>query len=139
MPYTIHAGECGNAANIEEAIGLGASRIGHGVAMAGDRLLQAKVRAVGAGIELCPTSNVQTKAIRSIGDLPLMEFLEAGLRVAVCTENRTVSGTNSTVELLRLSRSIGLDRETYARIYQDSVEMAFAPASVKDWLMDQFA
>ena len=65
LPFTIHAGECGNAQNIIDAVEAGAARIGHGIAMRGHGDLERQLSAKGIGIELCPISNLQTKAVAS--------------------------------------------------------------------------
>ena len=63
MPFTIHAGECGSAKNIKEAVEVGASRIGHGIAMREDPEVRRLCRERQIGIEMCPVSNLQTKAV----------------------------------------------------------------------------
>lgn len=108
FPFTIHAGECGSLENVREAVEMGARRLGHGIALRGDAGLQQRIRDLGIGIEMCPTSNFQTRAA-GYGDYPLEEFLRAGLLVSVNTDNRTVSGTTLTEELdLAVSLSGGL-------------------------------
>lgn len=89
MPYTIHAGECGSREEIRTAIELGTSRIGHGIAMSGDEELKKEVAEKKIGVELCPTSNLQTKAgsrilqtIRS-GNFTMPEFCFPSIRTTV--------------------------------------------------------
>ena len=96
IPYTIHAGECGSVDNVIEAIELGATRIGHGIALQGHAEAIQLCREKNVAIELCPTSNLQTNACSNIADYPLREFLDAGLLVTINTDNRTVS--NTTIE-----------------------------------------
>ena len=108
MPFTIHAGECGNARNIAEAVEIGAGRIGHGIAMAGMPKLQQICRERHIGIEVCPVSNLQTKAAKSWQEYPLREFLDAGLLVSVNTDNRTVSATSLTRELEAVQNNCGI-------------------------------
>ena len=63
MPFTIHAGECGSAENIKNAVDAGAARIGHGIAMRGHADLIRELAQKKIGIEMCPISNLQTKAV----------------------------------------------------------------------------
>ena len=63
MPFTIHAGECGNVQNILDSVEAGALRIGHGIAMRGNSEVQKMIREKGIGVEMCPISNLQTKAV----------------------------------------------------------------------------
>ena len=60
IPFTIHAGECGSAQSIWDAIELGASRIGHGIAAAKDETLMRYCAEHQIPFELCPVSNLQT-------------------------------------------------------------------------------
>jgi adenosine deaminase len=131
LPFTLHAGECGSRDNIREAIDLGASRIGHGTAAAGDPVLQKLAADRGIGFEQCPTSNVQTKILRGFEMSPVREFLKAGIPVSVGTDNRTVSRVSLTEEFSKLSALAGLTREEMERIYLSSVSMAFAGDDIK--------
>ena len=63
MPFTLHAGECGNVQNILDSVEAGAGRIGHGIAMRGHADVQKELQKKGIGIEMCPISNLQTKAV----------------------------------------------------------------------------
>lgn len=135
MPYTIHAGECGSREEIRTALNLGASRIGHGIAMKGDSDLMRECEDKRIGVEMCPTSNLQTKAVPDIADYPLAEFMAAHVPVSVNTDNRTVSDTTCTDEFLRLSDAGMMNERISEQIYRDSVEMCFAPDDVKHRLL----
>ena len=65
MPFTLHAGECGSVQNIVDSVKAGAGRIGHGIAMRGHYNIQKELADRGIGIEMCPISNLQTKAVNS--------------------------------------------------------------------------
>ncbi len=134
MPFTIHAGECGNARNILESIGMGAKRIGHGVAMRGDIALQKICVDKNIGIELCPTSNFQTKA-STIENYPLREFYNNGVKVTINTDNRTVSNTSLTKELSLISDKFKFTDNEIKTIYRNAVEVSFASDDVKDFLL----
>ncbi len=94
IPFTIHSGETGNVDNIREAIALGAKRLGHGIALQKSPELRRLCKEKGIGIEMCPTSNLQTKAVDGMVNYPLELFLQEGLLVSIHTDNRMVSGTN---------------------------------------------
>ncbi len=64
FPFTIHAGECGSAESIRDALALGASRIGHGIAARKDPELIKELRERQIPLEMCPISNLQTKAAK---------------------------------------------------------------------------
>lgn len=128
MPFTIHSGETGNLENVREALELGASRIGHGIALKKDPELMRAYAKAGIGVEMCPTSNFQTKAARSWQEYPLIQFLEAGIRVSVNTDNRTVSGTTMTRELTQIYEQYGRDEELILTLLRNAADTAFDPA-----------
>ena len=131
IPFTIHSGETGSAANVRTALDLGAARLGHGIAMAGHPDLIARCRAAGVGVELCPTSNFQTKAARGWAEYPLRAFLDAGLLVSLHTDNRTVSGTNLNREYLRAVNEGGCTPAEVVQMLRNACAVSFAPEGVK--------
>lgn len=94
IPYTIHAGECGDYHNIDLAMSFGAKRIGHGVAAVYSEDTVTHLVRTKTPIEVCVISNLQTCAIPAGRKHPVKELLDAGVRVTINTDNRTVSGTN---------------------------------------------
>lgn len=134
MPFTLHAGECGSVKNIIDSVDAGAGRIGHGIAMRGNPELQRELAAKGIGIEMCPISNLQTKAVTSTADYPIREFLDAGLRVTVNTDNRTVSNTSMTKELEFVQKTYGIRDEEVLLLMKNAVDAAFTDDAVKERL-----
>lgn len=133
MPFTIHAGECGSPENIKGAIGCGAARIGHGIAMAGRRDIQELCRRKHIGIEMCPISNLQTKAA-SIDNYPLRQFLDEKLLVTINTDNRTVSNTNLGKEKKFIQKQYGITEEDIRAMTRNAIEISFADDEVKNRL-----
>ena len=131
IPFTIHAGECGSAQNVRDAIHMGARRIGHGLAMADDAALERLCAERGVGIELCPTSNFQTKAVSSPGRYPIRQFMERGLAVTVNTDNRTVSGTTITREFALLAEYYDLSIRAFWQLTKNAIEQSFADDDTK--------
>lgn len=139
MPFTIHAGECGSAENIRAAIELGAARIGHGIAMKDYPDLMKLCSDKKIGLELCPTSNLQTKAITDLSDYPFTAFYEAGIPLSINTDNRTVSDTTCTDEYMRLVDA-GMFKESMCeKIYMASIASSFADDDVKQILWRKWA
>jgi adenosine deaminase len=138
LPYTIHAGETGNVDNIKGAVELGTRRLGHGIAMASDPETIKLCASKGIGAELCPTSNIHTKAYPGYGDCPIMKFMEYGVPVSLNTDNRTVSHTNSTLEFKGITEALNLEAEDLHKIYQFSVDMIFADDAVKHDLLSKW-
>lgn len=97
-PMTLHAGECGCAKHIADSLNLGIKRMGHVTALTGQRDLIKRFVEEDAVAEMCLTSNLQTKAASSIQSFPYQELYDAGGKITINTDNRTVSDTNLTKE-----------------------------------------
>lgn len=123
LPFTIHAGEAAGPESIETALRLGAWRIGHGVAAINDIELMNYLAKHQIPLEMCPTSNVQTKAVQDISEHPLVKFLEKGIAVTVNTDNRMVSDTTLKKEF-QVIRSIPGYKEEYDRVLRWNSENA---------------
>lgn len=134
MPFTLHAGECGNAQNIVDSIKAGAKRIGHGIAMRGHSDIQKFVKDNQIGVEMCPISNLQTKAVKGPEEYPIKQFLENGLLVSVNTDNRTVSNTSMTKELAFIQKTYGVTDEEIIRMMHNAAKTAFADEELKQKL-----
>lgn len=134
MPFTLHAGECGNAQNIVDSIEAGAKRIGHGIAMRGHSDIQKLVKDNQIGVEMCPISNLQTKAVKGPEEYPIKQFLENGLLVSVNTDNRTVSNTSMTKELAFIQKTYGVIDEEIIQMMHNALQTAFADEELKQKL-----
>ncbi len=98
---TIHAGEAYGPASIAQALHYcGAHRIGHGTRLAEDGDLLNYVNDHRIPLEICLTSNMQTKSVSSLELHPFRFFLDYGLRVTLNTDNRLMSGTTVTDEYM---------------------------------------
>lgn len=110
LGLTVHAGEDAPADYVWEAIDrLGAQRIGHGCAAVADAELLRRLARDGIVVECCLSSNYHTGAIRRGTAHPIQRFLEAGVPVAICCDNTTVSRTDQVRETLQAAEQIGLD------------------------------
>ncbi len=125
MPFTIHAGECGSVQNVIDAVGCGASRIGHGIAMRGNRDAIKLCRENDICIEMCPSSNIQTRAVQSLSEYPLREFLDAGLNVTINTDNRTVSGTTVSKEIQFVQDNFSVTDDEIIKMMGNAGKSAF--------------
>lgn len=97
---TIHAGEAYGPESIAQALHVcGAHRIGHGVRLMEDGDLLHYVNDHRIPLECCPSSNLQTGAIKDIAHHPLKLYFDLGLRVTVNTDNRLITDTTVSKEL----------------------------------------
>ena len=88
----------------------------------------------GIGIEMCPISNLQTKAVAGPEEYPIREFLNGGLKVTVNTDNRTVSDTTMTKELEFIQKTYGIQDDEIYLLMKNAAAVAFAEDYVKDKL-----
>ncbi|TVR02219.1 MAG: adenosine deaminase [Deltaproteobacteria bacterium] len=138
VPRTVHAGEAAGSESVRVALTtLHAQRLGHGTALREDAALREAVREEGVVVEVCPTSNVQTGAVPSIEDHPAAAFLREGLRVAVCTDNRTVSATTLAREFDLLIRSHRLRLDEVRQLTANAFEGAFLPDAEREALVSR--
>lgn len=129
--YTIHAGECKDVSNVALSIDVGAKRIGHGIALSGHKELIELARSNRVGIEMCPISNMQTKAVDDMSAYPLREFMDAGLLVSINTDNRTVSDSTMAKELHFIADRYKLEEEEIRKLMLSASEMSFADDNIK--------
>jgi adenosine deaminase len=139
LPVTIHAGEGFGPESIREALTLGgATRIGHGTRLVEDPGLMAELRDAGAVIEVCLTSNVQTRAAASYAAHPVRSFYDEGIRVSLCTDNRLMSGVSLTHEYRRARDVFRFSWAELSDIARTGFVGAFAPGRVKAALVERF-
>lgn len=131
LPFTIHAGECGSVENVIQSVECGAARIGHGITLRGNKKAIALCREKGIGIEMCPISNLQTKAVKSPSEYPIREFLNEGLRVTINTDNRTVSHSTLQKEMEFVQKQYGITEEELITMTGNAIDVAFAKDSIK--------
>ena len=131
-------GECGSVENVVEAVKCGASRIGHGIALHGHPEAIGLCREKKVGVEMCPVSNLQTRAVRSKAEYPMREFLLSGLLVTINTDNRTVSNTTIDNEISFVRENYGITEPEIIKMMRNAVEVSFAPDVVKQKLLLKF-
>lgn len=139
LPITIHAGEGFGSPSIRQALELGhAVRIGHGTRLGEDPDLLATVRDSGVVLEVCLTSNVQTRVTPSYEEHPVRTYFDAGVRVSLCTDNRLMSGVTLTDEYEHARDALGFGWDDLVRVARTGLEAAFAPEAVRRELLAGF-
>ncbi len=114
IPYTIHAGESGPASHVEDAIYLGAARIGHGGHCIDDSRIMQLVIAKQIPLEMCLTSNIQCNNQPSYENHAFHKLYKEGAIVTLNTDNRTLSDIDLNYEyqqLLKTGKITVLDLE----------------------------
>lgn len=129
---TIHAGEAYGPESIHQAIHVcGAHRIGHGCRLREDGDLLHYVNDHRISLECCPSSNVQTGAIRDLASHPIKLYKNLGLRVTVNTDNRLVTDTTVSKELWLCHKEMGFSMTDLKQVVLSGFKSAFLPFHVK--------
>ena len=124
LGLTAHAGEDAPVEYVWEAVDvLGANRIGHGCAAVQDPDLVKRLARDRIAVEVCLSSNYHTGAVRRGARHPIHAFLEAGVPVAICCDNSTVSRTDQVHESLKVADLVGL--ETVETIHREAEAFTF--------------
>jgi adenosine deaminase len=133
---TVHAGEAFGPASIGQALHYcGAHRIGHGTRLREDQDLLRYVNDHRIPLEVCLSSNVQTRTVKSIKDHPFGFYLDQGVRVTLNTDSRLISDTTVSREILLASRAFRLSPYEVKRIIIMGFKSAFLPYADKARLL----
>jgi adenosine deaminase len=120
LGITIHTGEEGHIADMWEVVNfLRPDRIGHGILSAYDEKLMSTLRERGTVLEISPTSNLRTRAVRDIEELrTIMNSLRRhGVRFTVNTDGPQMLQTSLVKEYqLLLEHGIFTDEDVLASI-----------------------
>lgn len=128
LAVTVHAGEGDGADSVRQAVHLcGANRLGHATRLIEDPELTQYVNDRRIGLEICLTSNVQTRVAESYAAHPLREYFDRGLNVTLNTDNRLMSGTTLTDEYVFAAEHMGFSMDELAGIALNGFESAFLP------------
>ena len=125
IPFTIHAGEADGAESVRIAIEFGAKRIGHGIRAMENEEVMKLLKEKAIPLELCPTSNLQTKAVSSWKEYPLKKFLDYGIMVTINSDNLMVSDTNVAKELKLVQNEFSLSVEEMNILKENSKNSVF--------------
>jgi aminodeoxyfutalosine deaminase len=121
-----HAGETTGPQTIWDAITeLGAERIGHGIAAAQDERLMAHLAEHQIPLEVCPTSNLRTRAVASLAEHPIARLVEAGVPISVNSDDPPMFGTTLEGEYAAAAELLGLDRAGVAELARSAVRQSF--------------
>lgn len=133
---TIHAGETGFGKNVRDAINLlGAERIGHGIFIYNDEEAYKLVKEKGIVLEMCPKSNVDTKAVDMYKNHPIYNYHKDNIKVNISTDNRTVSNITLNEETNNVINTFNITLDEYKEIYINSVNAAFCDEETKKELI----
>jgi aminodeoxyfutalosine deaminase len=131
-----HAGETTGPETIWHALRLlGAERIGHGTTAVEDPTLLAHLAETGIPLEVCPSSNVATRAVAAIAEHPITAFVDAGVTVTVNSDDPPMFGTSLNREYEIAAELLDLDEAGVADLARTAVRASFAEESLKTRLL----
>ncbi|HKK59102.1 MAG TPA: adenosine deaminase [Salinivirga sp.] len=129
---TVHAGEAYGPESIHQAIHYNrANRLGHGTRLFEDGDLLNYVNDHRIPLEVCLTSNVQTKSVASFEKHPIKFYFDMGIRVTLNTDNRLISNTTLTREYELAVNEFGFTKEELKYLIINSFKSAFLPLKEK--------
>jgi adenosine deaminase len=149
FPVTVHAGEAVGAESVDQAVDVGALRLGHGIRLMDDITVPADggaprlgrlahwVRDRRIALEVCPTSNLQTGGAASVAAHPVTTLLRLGFAVTVNTDNRLQSRTSLSRELHLLVTEAGWTLDDVRTVTLTAARHAFVHEDERQHLIDR--
>ncbi len=135
-----HAGETTGPQTVWDAVKLlGAERIGHGTSAAGDPELLAHLARHAIPLEVCPTSNIATRAVETMDLHPLRTFVEAGVPITIGSDDPPMFGTTLNQEYAVAAELLDLDESGLVGLVRAAVAASYAPEHVKTALLAEVA
>ena len=138
LNITIHAGEAAGPESVRQAIAMGAVRLGHGVRAQEDPEVVAMIKEAGIQLDMAPTSNAQTKAVRRLKEHPLKRFYEQAIKVTISTDSRTVSNITLSREYQNAIRVIGCSPAQVWAMNLQALEGGFGDKLTRSRLRHEF-
>jgi adenosine deaminase len=138
LNITIHAGEAAGPESVRQAISMGARRLGHGVRAQEDPDVVAMIREHDVQLDMAPTSNAHTKAVRRLEDHPLKRYYEQRIKTTISTDSRTVSDITLPREYENALRVIGCTRDQVWAMNLQALEGGFGDQAGRRRLRQEF-
>ena len=133
-----HAGETTGPDTVWDALRLlGAERIGHGTTSTQDPSLLAHLVEHQVPLEVCPTSNIATRAVPDLAQHPVKEMYAAGALVTINSDDPPMFGTTLDREYEIAAELLSLDEAGVAELARNGVRASFMSATEKQRLLDE--
>lgn len=121
-----HAGETTGPETVWSALDdLGAERIGHGTSSVQDPALLQRLAETQVPLEVCPTSNIATRAVDRLEEHPITRMRDAGVLVTVNSDDPPMFGTTLNQEYEIAAELLGLDEAGIADLARSAVRASF--------------
>ena len=131
LGLTAHAGEWGGPDSVRDALGLGVSRVGHGVRAIEDLALVDRLAEDGIVLEVCPGSNLALGLYPTWRDHPISKLFERGVKITVSTDDPPFFHTTMNHEYERLADAFDWDDGVFDRINRIAADAAFCDEDIR--------
>lgn len=135
---TAHAGEEGPASYVRGAISsLDIQRIDHGIRLAEDVALMADVARKKMLVTMCPLSNVRLRCVKSVDELPIRKFLDAGVRFSINSDDPAYFGGYILDNYCSVQEAFGLTIQEWNAVARAGIEGSWCGKDRKDELLQR--
>ena len=135
---TAHAGEARGADSVWETLrAFQPTRIGHGVRSIEDASLIDHLRHHHIHLEVCPTSNVQTRTSSSYAEHAIDKLYRAGVSVGINTDTRTITNVTLEQEYESLREHFAWTAHEFLVCNQNALHAAFIEEPLRAHLLTQ--
>jgi aminodeoxyfutalosine deaminase len=126
-----HAGEVAGVDSIRGALDiLGADRLRHGIRAVDDPGLVRELAGRDVVLDVCPISNLRTRAVASLAEHPLPELVSAGVACSVSTDDPAMFGTDLAADYAAAAQ-LGVSGR---QCYEAGLQGALCDAGTRDRL-----
>ena len=135
---TAHAGEASGPSSVWETLrAFEPTRIGHGVRSTEDPALVQHLTHERIHLEVCPTSNVQTRTALTYEDHPIDSLYRAGVPLGISTDTRTITNINLEREYAQLRQHFHWEDEDFQACNREALRAAFIDEPTRARLLAQ--
>ena len=138
IPRTAHAGEAASPASVWETLqAFQPTRIGHGVRSIEDTALVRHLAQHHIHLEVCPTSNVQTRTVPTYADHPIDRLYRARVPLSISTDTRTITNITLEKEYASLRNQFHWTDEDLQACNREALRAAFIDEPTRTRLLAQ--
>lgn len=136
LKTSVHAGEETSYEYVKEAIEyINPDRIDHGLKAAESRELVEELAKKRIPLTLCPLSNIKLKNVKCAEELPILDFMKAGIVLTINSDDPAyfMGYLNENYELC--AETFKLEKEQLCKLAKNSFRASFLPEGEKEKFM----